>query len=218
MFGEFAVGVAASGAGAGGRGVTATGETILSFGLIGCLTPFGSIRPSLVLCVPSFEVAGESRSSWGPDALPLFFRLKNRPEGCLLAYSCAPGIGGGTKELEGLGKGEEAAGVSIVSERGGGISVDSIPRLKETINTYKVNHLWNDDRKKLVTLTLKVTGQPQKWPYDYFSSSSNRSKTDILMRLAYERWMYESLKQRSAGGKITAGGNVSVWLPTGNCR
>ena len=39
-----------------------------------------------------------------------------------MAYSCAPGMGGGTNELEGLGKGEEVAGVSTVRERGGGIS------------------------------------------------------------------------------------------------
>ncbi|KAK7027847.1 hypothetical protein R3P38DRAFT_2940660 [Favolaschia claudopus] len=36
-----------------------------------------------------------------------------------IANSCTPGIGGGRKELEGLGKGEELGGPSMVSERWG---------------------------------------------------------------------------------------------------
>ena len=63
-----------------------------------------------------------SSSSLTTDVLLLFFRRKIRPGGGLLAYSCAPGVGGGTNELEGLGNGEEAAGASTVRERGGGIS------------------------------------------------------------------------------------------------
>lgn len=60
----------------------------------------------------------------------LFFFRTNRAEVCLLAYSCAPGMGGGTKELEGLGKGEVGAGVSIVSEGAGGdVSEQTIWRL-----------------------------------------------------------------------------------------
>ena len=123
--GEFAVGVIDNEAGVGVRGVMAVVE-LISYKRVSTVGGrlFTSFALPLLCITSSFHVAGASGSSVPPGALALFFRRTSRPEVCLFAYSCAPGMGGGTKELEGLGKGDEAAGVSTVRERGGGTSVD----------------------------------------------------------------------------------------------
>jgi len=60
------------------------------------------------------------------------FNDKLRPEGVLLAYSCAPGIGGGTNELDGVGNGDDAAGLSTGRERGGGVSLERRSEVDES--------------------------------------------------------------------------------------